>query len=90
MRSIVLCTIMVMSVPIWLGAQTAIAPQSNWLADAVTRNGDTLQLHGHVRIAACAVVTADDATRRGETDVTLSGNVRMTLTNGVDSLATTK
>ena len=40
-----------------------------------------------VQIAACSVVTADDAVLNSSTyEATLSGNVRMKLTHGVDAL----
>ena len=69
-------------------AQTASAPKSNWLADSVIRNGDVMQMDGHVKIAACSVITADHAVGGpNANDTELTGNVHLTLTNGVDSLS---
>ena len=70
-----------------VGAQTVTAPKMNVLADSATRTGDRAELHGHVRIAACSIVTADDAVIHTLTnDVDLSGTVRMRLTDGIDPL----
>ena len=44
-------------------AQTTDLPPMNYLADSVTKEGDTVHLKGNVRIAACSVVTA--RARRG-------------------------
>jgi hypothetical protein len=87
MKRAMLCTVIVAAGTLLAGAQTLTAPKSNWLADSVTRTGDVTQLRGHVRIASCSIVTADEAVSRGDIDVTLSGNVHMRLTNGVDPLA---
>jgi type 1 fimbria pilin len=68
-------------------APTLTAPKLNFLADSVRQDGDVLRLSGHVRIAACSVATADEGVLnvdKGEAQ--LSGNVRLTLTSGVDSL----
>jgi hypothetical protein len=90
MRTI-LFAIIVTSVSVVAGAQKVDAPKLNFLADSVQQSGDVLQLHGHVRIAACSIVTADD----GVLDVaghqaTVSGNVHLQLTNGVDKLSVVK
>ena len=67
------------------GAQQAGAPKLNFLADSVQQDGEKVQLHGRVRLAACSVVTADDGVIDfGSYDATLSGNVHMKLTNGID------
>lgn len=90
MRTLLLI-IMVVSFAVIAGAQTLVAPKLNVLADSVQRDRDTTQLHGHVQIAACSVVTADDAVLKSSTDeATLSGNVRMKLTNGVETLRVVK
>ena len=69
------------------GAQAG-APKLNFLADSVQPDGNIMRLHGHVRIAACSVVTADEGVLDfGSYEATVSGNVRMKLTNGVDKLA---
>jgi hypothetical protein len=78
--------IIVTGFTVFVGAQTVTAPKSNWLAESVIQNGDQVHFHGHVRIAACSIVTADDATSRGGTEVDLSGNVHMKLTIGIDPL----
>jgi hypothetical protein len=68
------------------GAQTVSAPKMNVLADSVT-SGELTELHGHVRVAACAVVTAEDAViHTASGDIDLSGSVHMKLTNGIDPL----
>jgi hypothetical protein len=68
-------------------AQSANAPKSNWLADSATHTGSLVEMHGHVRIAACGIITAEDATGGPDAnETTLSGNVRLKLTNGVDPL----
>ena len=85
MKRIVLSALVVTGLTVLAGAQTVTAPKSNWLADSITREGDLSRFHGHVRIAACSVITADDATWSGN-DVEVSGNVHITLTNGVDPL----
>jgi hypothetical protein len=83
----IICFAVVLGAAMFASAQTAAAPKSNWLADSVTRNGNVLEMHGHVRIAACGIVTADDAVGGPNADDTgLSGNVRLKLTNGVDPL----
>ena len=83
--------VMVISLTVVGGAQRVGAPKLNFLADAVQQDGNKTQLHGHVRIAACSVVTADDGVLDFETyEAALSGNVRMKLTNGVDRLAGNK
>ena len=48
-------------------------------------------MDGHVRIAACAVITVDHAVG-GSTanDTELTGNVHMRLTDGVDRLESVK
>lgn len=67
-------------------AQQLTAPPVNFLADSVTHGVQT-KLTGHVRIAACSIVTADEAVIPGDgTDIELSGAVRMKLTHGVDPL----
>ena len=83
--------VMVISLTVVGGTQRVGAPRLNFLADAVQQDGDKLQLHGHVRIAACSVVTADDGVLDfGTYEAALSGNVRMKLTNSVDSLRVDK
>jgi hypothetical protein len=87
----VLCFAVVVGVTVFVSAQTASAPQSNWLADSVSRNGDLVQMDGHVRVAACAVITADHAVGGpNANDTELSGNVHMKITNGVDPLSPIK
>jgi hypothetical protein len=83
----------ILSFPFVLGAvifgsaQSASAPKSNWLSDSATRTGSLVEMHGHVRIATCGIITADDATGGPEASETvLSGNVHLKLTNGVDPL----
>jgi hypothetical protein len=77
----------VLGAVIFASAQSANAPKSNWLADSATRTGSLVEMHGHVRIAACGIITADDATGGPEASETvLSGNVHLKLTNGVDPL----
>jgi hypothetical protein len=67
-------------------AQPIEAPPVNFLADTVTRGAQT-KLTGHVRIAACSIVTADEAVIREDgSDIELSGAVRMKLTHGIDPL----
>jgi hypothetical protein len=69
------------------GAQPVTAPKMNVLADSATRTSDRAELHGHVRIAACSIVTADEAVIHTLTnDVDLTGTVRMKLTDGIDPL----
>jgi hypothetical protein len=90
MRTILFAAIVV-SFAVVAGAQKADAPKLNFLADSVQQSGDVLQLHGHVRIAACSVVTADE----GVLDIaghqaTVSGNVHLRLTDGVDKLSVVK
>jgi hypothetical protein len=82
-----LCFAVVVGVTVFASAQTASAPRSNWLADSVTRTGDVVQMDGHVKIAACAVITADHAVggpNAAETEI--SGNVHVRLTEAVDPL----
>jgi hypothetical protein len=69
------------------GAQTVSAPEPafNVLAESVHKDGGVVQLDGHVRIAACSIVTTDHATARGH-EIELGGNAHMTLTNGIDPL----
>ena len=82
-----LCFAVVIGVTVFASAQTASAPKSNWLADSVNRSGDLVQMHGHVRIAACSVITAEHAAGGpNANDPELSGNVHMRPTNGVDPL----
>jgi chitodextrinase len=82
-----LCFAIVVGVTVFASAQTASAPKSNWLADSVTRNGDVMQMDGHVKIAACAVITADHAVGGpNTTDTEISGNVHVRLTEEVDPL----
>jgi hypothetical protein len=46
-----------------------------------------MQMDGHVKIAACAVITADHAVGGPKTtDTEVSGNVHVRLTEGVDPL----
>ena len=86
----VLFAMMVIGFTVAAGAQAG-APKLNFLAESVQPDGDKMLLQGHVRIAACSVVTADQAALDFRTyEATLSGNVRMKLTNGVDKLATDK
>ena len=83
-----LCFAVVIVVTVFASAQTASAPKSNWLADSVIRNGDVMQMDGHVKIAACSIITADHAVGGpNANDTELTGNVHLTLTNGVDSLS---
>ena len=90
MRAILFAAIVV-SLSVVAGAQKVDAPKLNFLADSVQQSGDVLQLHGHVRIAACSIVTSDE----GVLDIaghraTVSGNVHIQLTNGVDKLSVVK
>jgi hypothetical protein len=79
--------VVVLGVTMYAGAQSATAPKSNWLADSVTHNGGKIQMRGHVRIAACGIVTADEAVGGPDAnDTALSGNVRLKITDGVDPL----
>lgn len=81
------CFAAVFGVTVFAGAQTASAPKSNWLADSVTRSADVMQMDGHVKIAACAVITADHAVGGpNAADTEVSGNVHVRLTEGVDPL----
>jgi hypothetical protein len=83
-----LFAVMVVGFTVVAGAQKVGAPKLNFLADSVQQDGDRMQLHGHVRIAACSVVTADDGVLDfGTNEAALTGNVHMKLTNGVDKLA---
>jgi hypothetical protein len=83
--------VMVMSLTVVAGAQRVGAPKLNFLADQVQQDGDSMRLHGHIRIAACSVVTADEGVLDfGTNEAALSGNVRMKLTNGVDRLRVDK
>ena len=83
--------VMVMSLTVVAGAQRVGAPKLNFLADEVQQEGDRMRLHGHVRIAACSVVTADEGVLDfGRNEADLSGNVRMKLTSGVDRLRVDK
>ena len=86
-----LCFAVVLGGAMFASAQTASAPKSNWLADSVTRSGDVVQMDGHVRIAACAIITADHAAGGPDAnDTELSGNIHLRVTNGVDALAVVK
>ena len=86
MRTIV-CTILVIGTVMFASAQTGNAPKSNWLADSGVRNGNIVELHGHARIAACGIISADDAVGGPDaSETSLSGNVDLRLTNGVDPL----
>ena len=90
MRAILFAAIVV-SLSVVAGAQKVDAPKLNFLADSVQQSGDVLQLHSHVRIAACSIVTSDE----GVHDIaghraTVSGNVHIQLTNGVDKLSVVK
>jgi hypothetical protein len=80
-----LCFGFALGAVMFVSAQSATAPKANYFADSVTRNGDSLQMRGHVRIAACGIVTADEADGNAS-DITLSGDVRFKLTNGIDPL----
>jgi len=83
-----LFAVMVLGFTVVAGAQKAGAPQLNFLAESVQQDADKMRLHGHVRIAACSVVSADEGVLDlGTHEAELSGNVRMKLTNGVDKLA---
>ncbi len=83
----VLFAAMVIGITVCASAQAG-APKLNFLVESVQQDGDRLQLRGNVRIAACSVVTADEGVLDlGKYQATLSGNVRMTLTNGVDKLS---
>jgi hypothetical protein len=69
-----------------VSAQQVKAPPSNFLADSVIHGART-KLTGHVRIAACSIVTADEAViGENGTDIELGGAVRMKLTHGIDPL----
>ena len=82
-----MCFVVVLGVAMYASAQSATAPKSNWLADSVTQDGGKIQMRGHVRIAACGIVTADEAVGGPDAnDTALSGNVRLKITNGVDPL----
>ena len=90
MRGMLFAAIVV-SLSVVAGAQKVDAPKLNFLADSVQQSGDVLQLRGHVRIAACSIVTADE----GVLDIagaqaTVNGNVYLQLTNGVDKLSVVK
>jgi hypothetical protein len=86
MRTMLSFTI-VIGIAVFAGAQTLSAPKSNWLADSVTRDGAVLKMHGHVRIAACSIITADDAIGGPDVnDTELRGNVHVKVTSGVDPL----
>ena len=85
MRKATLYVFLVAGLAALASAQTTDLPPMNYLADSVTKEGDTVHLKGNVRIAACSVVTAESATWRG-TDIELGGKARMRLTKGVDSL----
>lgn len=89
----ILFAVIVGAVAVLANAQTAEAPKLNFLADSVAQDGDKLQLqlHGHVRIAACAIVTAEDAVFDGRSyEFDLSGPAHMKLTHGVDRLSVMK
>jgi hypothetical protein len=82
-----ICFLVVLGAAMYASAQPATAPKSNWLADSVTQNGATVQMNGHVRIAACGIVTADEAVGGpNASETALSGNVRLKITEGVDPL----
>jgi hypothetical protein len=86
-----LCFTIVIGVAVFARAQTVTAPKANWLSDSMAKKGDVVQMHGHVRIAACSIITADDAIRSiTGNDAELSGNVHMKVTNGVDPLSVVK
>jgi type 1 fimbria pilin len=86
-----LCVAIVAVVTAFASAQTVEAPKVNFLADVATPDGDTVTLHGHVRIAACSIVTADEGVLDlGKYEANLSGNVHMKLTDGVDPLKVVK
>lgn len=70
------------------GAQNVAAPKLNFLADAVQTDGKVHRLHGHVRIAGCSVVTADDGILDLNTyEADLTGPVHLRLTTAVDKLS---
>jgi hypothetical protein len=86
MKSMI-CFLIVLIGAICVGAQSVTAPKSNWLSDSVTQNGTSIEMHGHVRIAACGILTADDAVGGpNAAETTLRGDVRLKITNGVDPL----
>ena len=90
MRAVLFAAIVV-SLSVVAGAQKVDAPKLNFLADAVQQSGDVLQLRGHVRIAACSVIMADEGVLDlAHHQATVSGNVRIQLTNGVDKLSDVK
>jgi hypothetical protein len=87
----ILFAVLVGAAAVFANAQTAEAPKLNFLADSVDPVGDKLQLHGHVRIATCAIVTADEAVYDGRAnEFDLNGPAHMKLTHGVDRLSVTK
>jgi len=87
----ILLAVVVAGLTGFASAQTVKAPKLNFLADSVQQDGDKLQLHGHVRIAACSIVTGDEAVLDvGNNEVQLTGGVHMKLVNGVDSLSVIK
>jgi hypothetical protein len=69
------------------GAQTVTAPNPplNVLADSTQKNGSVMQLDGHVRIAACSIVTTDHATWH-DNEFELGESAHMQLTDGVKPL----
>jgi hypothetical protein len=80
-----LYVVLVASFAALASAQTTDLPPMNFLAASVTQDGAIVRFNGDVRIAACGIVTTDDATWQ-ETEIQLGANARMQLTNGVDSL----
>jgi hypothetical protein len=81
------CFFAFLGAAMYASAQSANAPTSHWLADSVNQSGANIQMHSHVRIAACGIVTADQAVGGPNVDETaLTGNVRLKIANGVDSL----
>src|SRR5204862_8033618 len=80
----VLCFVGMLATAVLATGQSVSAPKSNWLADSVTRDGGVVRMDGHVRIAACAVITADHAVGGVDNDTQLTGNVHERVTNGVD------
>ncbi|HMD35188.1 MAG TPA: hypothetical protein VKH42_09480 [Vicinamibacterales bacterium] len=81
-----LCFVGILATAVLATGQSVSAPKSNWLADSVARDGDVVYMDGHVRIAACAVITADHAVGGVDNDTQLTGNVHVRVTNGVDRL----
>jgi hypothetical protein len=86
MRTIFFATI-VAGCTVFAGAQTVSAPNPklNVLAESIRDDGSLVQLDGHVRIAACSIVTTDHATWH-DNEFELGGRAHMKLTNGIDPL----